>query len=85
VEVGFCVATSGTVVTPTLKTFEALETLCIVDLAFVFVGEDFVGSVHLFEGFCCLLVTWVLVWMILEGELPELSLDISLVCVSFNL
>lgn len=51
-------------------------TIIVVDVPFGQVTEDGMGSVYLFELFCCLWIVWILVGMVFEGKLPICLLDI---------
>ena len=61
-----------------LQPLEPLEALLVVHLSLVLVTQHLVGSVHLLEGTRGLFIARVLVRVVLEGELAEGALDISL-------
>ena len=42
----------------------------VVDFPLLGVTQYGVGCVDLFEYFCCLSIPWILVWMILQGQVP---------------
>jgi len=60
-----------------LEPFEVIFTSLIIHLPFLIVSEYFVGPVDLLEMLGCVLVAFVLVWMVLLRKSPECSLDLS--------
>ena len=60
-----------------LEPLDVIFTSLIIHLPFLIVGEHFVGPVDLLEMLGCVLVAFVLVWMVLLRKSPECSLDLS--------
>ena len=76
--VGACLGALLSLVPASLQPLEPLEALLVVHLSLVLVTQHLVGSVHLLEGTRGLFISRVLVRVVLEGELAEGTLDVSL-------
>lgn len=65
-----CVIVSDTFLSIVIIEIHSKRAMLVIDSALLWVTQDGMGCIDLFEYFCSLRVSWVLVWMILQGQSP---------------